>query len=218
MTPEQFADYLLSHQWKENECIEFALTDQSTEDVQDFTDWWFCIRVTYPEYISDNILLDYCGGGYPHAFSLDDEELFKELIVEYFTEFRAIGFIQVLHGLAHSFVGPSIYAQGYVFMSKFLYKCKDNSLMALLLAHDSITFPMAYEPRYVWPIIDASASRTLSGRNMVFILTSLENQWQVEHTYWQKALANPVIQRFHTGYTSIWKNMLMHYTANTTIQ
>ena len=137
---------------------------------------------------------------------------------EYFTEFRAIGFIQVLHGLAHSFGGPSIYAQGYVFMSKFLYKCKDNSLMALLLAHDSITFPMAYEPRYVWPIIDASASRTLSGRNMVFILTSLENQWQVEHTYWQKALANPVIQRFHTGYTSIWKNMLTHYTANTTIQ
>ena len=88
MTPEQFADYLLSHQWKENECIEFALTDQSTEDVQDFTDWWFCTRVTYPGYISDNILLDYCGGGYPHAFSLDDEELFKELIVEYFTKFN----------------------------------------------------------------------------------------------------------------------------------
>ena len=89
MTATEFAQWVWDNKdLLVNKRISFALTDESCEEEEsyDYTCWWFFTRITFPEYGSDSIYIDYCGGGYACVFNLDDEEIFKESIEEFFND------------------------------------------------------------------------------------------------------------------------------------
>lgn len=69
MTPREFAEYLLKHNWGIQKIVEFALTDEKLNGRQYplYSDWWYCTFIDVPEHNTLCVLFDKCGGGCPHC-------------------------------------------------------------------------------------------------------------------------------------------------------
>ena len=80
MTVRELANFILKHK---EDVIEFAMENKLYPDSPQSTvycrNWWFVRLLDYPEYMSHNIFLDYCGGGAGISFPYQKETIQEEL-------------------------------------------------------------------------------------------------------------------------------------------
>lgn len=75
MTAKELAKLIIDHK---EDIIEFAIRNNDypalPENSTCCEEWWFAKIILFPEYQSNNLFIDFCGGGYGILYSYDDSE------------------------------------------------------------------------------------------------------------------------------------------------
>lgn len=81
MSAKEFAKWVLAN-LKFGDSVTFALDRVSDTEVEN---WWYAKLIDVPEHDAAFLVIDYCGGGYATAFSIDgDDDFFIEAVIHYF--------------------------------------------------------------------------------------------------------------------------------------
>lgn len=84
MSAEEFAEWVWENRKTlENKIAYIALTDESEGETYEYSDWFYVTRIIV-EGLSDFIIIDWCGGGEPIAFPVDDCNYLQASIRQYF--------------------------------------------------------------------------------------------------------------------------------------